>query len=103
MDRIEFAQLIDTSKTESFEEIILNYFDQMILLYNLVSYSFSSITHYSMTDGYTFNIYLDSSDNCKKLKEVMATEISIRDIIFDIVANQNENVLEIKMIKRVSG
>ena len=103
MDRIEFAQLIDTSETESFDEIILNYFDQMILIYNLVSYSFSSITHYSMTDGITFNIYLDSSDNCKKLKEVITPEVSIRDIIFDLTAKQNENVLEIKMIKIVSG
>lgn len=103
MDRIEFAHLIDTSESESFDNIILNYFDQMILLYNLVSYSFSSITHYSMTDDITFNIYLDSSNNCKKLKEVISPEISIRDIIFDIITKQNDNVLEIKMIKRVSG
>ena len=103
MDRIEFAQLIDTSETESFDKIIINYFDQMILIYDLVSYSFSSITHYSMTDDITFNIYLDSSENCSKLKNVIAPEISIRDIIFDIIANQNDNVLEIKMIKRVSG
>ena len=103
MDRIEFAQLIDTSETESFDNIIINYFDQMILLYNLVSYSFSSITHYSMTDSITFNIYLDSFDNCKTLNEVIAPEVSIRDIIYDISANQKDNVLEIKMIKRVSG
>ena len=103
MDRIEFAHLIDTNETESFDKIIINYFDQMILLYNLVSYSFSSITHYSMTDDITFNIYLDSSDNCSRLKSVITPEISIRDIIFDISAEQNENILEIKMIKRVSG
>ena len=94
MTRLEFTnKFVDIN----FDKSMIRYFDKLMALYNLMEPSYSKILYYELSNGVYFNVFLQTENDCSILKTKITPYITLYGLTFEVVVEQNKNILQVKM------
>lgn len=102
-NRVEFISSIETSETTTFEDVVINGFEQVMALYGLLSdqYSISNIKAVNVSAGTnaTFDLTVSKSDAGRLYKYLENRVVEMYGKAYLLIATPQDTLISIEMIE----